>query len=168
MATADYQFRDDVTASDVAHVRRIVTATGMFSDQEIALAVELVEEYLAKGEASGYGFVFSEEAAGVRGYACYGPIPATESSYDLYWIAVEPGQQRRGMGRALLVETERRIAAAGGQRIYVDTSGRAQYAPTRGFYEANGYAQAAALPDFYAPGDAKIVYVKHLSTAQGE
>jgi hypothetical protein len=46
--------------------------------------------------------------------------------------------------------------------MYVDTSGRAQYAPTRAFYEHMGYERAAVLEDFYAPGDAKVIYSKIL------
>jgi hypothetical protein len=59
-------------------------------------------------------------------------------------------------------EAERRIRDLGGLRVYVDTSGRAQYAPTRAFYERLGYLPAAVLDDFYAPGDPKVIYCKAL------
>ncbi len=127
------------------------------------MAVELVEEYLSRGPASGYQFVFAELDGRPVGYACYGPIPCTMASFDLYWIVIHPQQQRRGLGRRLLEQVERRIKQAGGRHVYIDTSGRAQYAPTRAFYERCGYAVAAALPDFYAPGDPKIIYRKVLS-----
>ena len=55
----------------------------------------------------------------------------------------------------------RRIQA-GGRRVYVETSGRAQYEPTRRFYEACGYAREAVLTDFYAPGDDKVIYGQSL------
>jgi hypothetical protein len=47
-------------------------------------------------------------------------------------------------------------------RVYAETSTRAQYARTRSFYFACGYRFATELPDFYAPGDGKAVYVKVL------
>ncbi len=100
------------------------------------------------------------------GYACYGPIACTIGSFDLYWIAVHPSQQCRGLGRLLMQAAEERIAAAGGRHIYVETSSREQYHPTRTFYEAHGYREVATLPDFYAPGDGKVVYQKVVSTAQ--
>ena len=46
--------------------------------------------------------------------------------------------------------------------MYLDTSGRAQYAPTRAFYERKGYRVAARLEDFFAPGDDKVIYVRTL------
>ncbi|MGH8221879.1 MAG: GNAT family N-acetyltransferase [Woeseiaceae bacterium] len=149
---------------DAAAVERLVAATGFFSDEERRVAVELVEERLAKGEASGYEFVFADAAAGgsLLGYACYGPIPATQSSCDLYWIAVSPAEQGKGLGRELADEAERLAREQGMTRMYADTSGREQYASTRAFYESLGYSKAAVLEDFYAPGDAKVIYSKAL------
>jgi hypothetical protein len=46
--------------------------------------------------------------------------------------------------------------------VYIDTSGRAQYASTRAFYEKNGYVCEARLKDFYAPGDDRVIYSKVL------
>ena len=37
-----------------------------------------------------------------------------------------------------------------------------QYESTRMFYSRRGYRQEALIPDFYAPGDAKIIYLKEL------
>jgi hypothetical protein len=60
----------------------------------------------------------------------------------------------------ILAHAEQCIARAGGRRIYVETSSRAQYIPTRRFYERHGYLREADLVDFYAPGDNKAIYVK--------
>lgn len=152
--------RSEVRASDADAVRDIVASTGFFHDYEIEVAVELVVERLGRGEASGYHFVFGEVEGRVIGYACYGPIACTVGSFDLYWIAVHRDWQGRGAGRALLAEAEQRIAAAGGRRIYVETSSRDQYTPTRAYYEHNGYVCEAVLKEFYAPGDDKVVYGK--------
>ena len=115
------------------------------------MAVELVDERLAKGAASDYQFVFAERDGEVVGYACYGPIACTVSSYDLYWVAVDPRVQRQGLGRRLVSEMETLVRQAGGSRVYLDTSSRDQYASTRAFYAAGGYQCAARLVDFYAP-----------------
>lgn len=153
-------FRQDVQPTDRMAVRRIVDATGYFSGAENEIALELVEERLTKGESSGYHFLFAESQAAVIGYICYGPVPATLYSYDMYWMAVHPDFQRSGVGRKLLVMSESLIRQRGGRQVYMDTSARPQYEPTRHFYEARGYQRAAYLPDFYAPGEAKIIYVK--------
>ncbi|MFH1079555.1 MAG: GNAT family N-acetyltransferase [Pseudomonadota bacterium] len=162
MMDLNVTFRQDVRPSDRTAVREIVEATGYFSGDETAIAVELVEERLATGDASGYYFVFIEREERVIGYACYGPVPATRYSYDIYWMAVYPEFQRRGLGRKLLAMCESLIQRAGGRQIYMDTSARAQYEPTRRLYVAQGYRQAAYLPDYYAPGDAKAIYEKIL------
>ncbi len=156
-------FRYQVVVDDTAIVRRIVDGTGFFSAAEVDIAVELVEERLAKGLASGYEFVFAESQGSVVGYTCYGPIACTVGSYDLYWIAVDPSAQRMGIGRRLIAETERLIREASGRGIYVETSGRAAYTSTRTFYEHLEYLQAAIFPDFYGVDDSKIVYVKWIN-----
>lgn len=145
---------------DAGAVEALVRATGVFSAAEVAIARELVEERMARGAASGYEFLFVEDEAGLLGYACWGPIPCTEGSYDLYWIAVRPERQGGGVGRRILRAAEEEIARAGGMRIYVETSTRAAYDPTRAFYERCGYARAATFDDFYASGDGKAVYLK--------
>jgi GNAT superfamily N-acetyltransferase len=155
-------FRYEPSPDDRERVRRIVESSGFFNPAEIDVAVELVDERLARGAAGGYHFVFAECEGRTVGYSCYGPIAGTAASHDLYWIAVEQSCRSKGLGRALLVETERRIAASGGLRVYAETSNRPQYAPTRGFYTHCGYALEAVLKDFYAPGDDKAIYVKVL------
>lgn len=151
--------------TDLAEIGALVAATGFFSEEERRVAVDLVTEALARGPESGYEFVFAEEAGEVGqliGYACYGPIPATDSSFDLYWIAVSPRHQRGGIGRRLLNEVERLARQQGATQMFVDTSARDQYAPTRAFYESSGYRRSARIENFYAPGDDKIIYSKPL------
>ncbi len=158
--TQTVTLRHTVTPKDREHVRAIVESTGMFRPDEVDVAVELVDERLAKGEPSGYYFVFAELGGQVVGYACYGPIACTVSSYDLFWIAVRHDLQGAGVGRKMIEQCERLIQEAGGNRIYIDTSGRAQYTPTRRFYERCGYTLEANLKDFYAPGDDRVIFVK--------
>jgi ribosomal protein S18 acetylase RimI-like enzyme len=166
-AAAALTFRDEPRAADLVRVREIVESTGFFSGEELAVAIELLDDRLAKGPASDYRFLFGEEAGRVAGYTAYGRIALTRGSWDLYWIAVDPSTQGRGVGRALLVESERRIALGGGERVYVETSSRAQYDPTRRFYERCGYHVAATLPDFYAAGDGKVIFVRSVGVYTG-
>lgn len=164
------RWRLTVQESDAAAVHALVAETGFFSEAEQQVAVELVEETLSHGAASGYQFVLADnrgDPGQLLGYTCYGPIPATACSYDLYWIAVAPGQQRKGLGGELLCETERLAIQQGARRMFVDTSGRQQYNPTRRFYERMGYRVEARLEDFYAPGDDKIIFAKTLKCSNG-
>ena len=153
-------FRSDVIIDDQQNVADIVSSTGYFYQDEIDIAIELVTERLQKGPVSGYHFIFAEVGDLTVAYTCFGPIPATKFSYDLYWIVVHSDWRGKGVGKLLLEKSEETIDNLGGKRIYVETSGRDQYAPTRAFYLKCGYKEEAVLPDFYAPGDAKHVFVK--------
>lgn len=157
-----FTFRYEVQPRDVEDVRILVTKTGFFRADEAAVAVELVSERLRRGAESGYYFVMAEAKERLVGYVCYGPIPCTASSFDLYWIAVDPRLQGRGLGKALVRETEQQIRELEGTRVYVETSSRVQYLSTHIFYERCGYSKASVLDDFYGPGDGKVTYLKLL------
>jgi ribosomal protein S18 acetylase RimI-like enzyme len=162
------QWRTEVRASDVEAVRALVAETGVFNAEEVLIAVELIEETLAKGKASGYEFVFADSPDindSLIGYTCYGHISGTDSSYDLYWIAVSPSHRRDGIGTRLMHESERLARQTGATRMYLDTSGHELYKPTRAFYERLGYEEAAVLKDFFAQGDDKIIYLRKLQAA---
>jgi ribosomal protein S18 acetylase RimI-like enzyme len=101
-------------------------------------------------------------AIALAGWICWGPTPCTLGTYDLYWMAVDPALHGGGVGSALLHAMEGRLAGLA-RLIVVETAGRADYAPTRGFYEARGYRAVSRIPDFYAPGDDQVVYTKSLA-----
>jgi ribosomal protein S18 acetylase RimI-like enzyme len=152
-------------ASDRAAVEHITRSTGFFSDVEVRVALEVFDEAVADSD-SGYEYLVAESQRAVLGYTCWGgPIEQTESSFDLYWIAVDESARGRGIGGRLLAAAEAGAAAAGCSQLIVETSGREQYAPTHAFYVGAGYQRVAELPDFYAPGDAKVFYIKRLDGA---
>ncbi len=143
-----------------APLERLTGATGLFRPEEVALAVELLDESL--GGDDDYRFLGAYADDDLVGYACWGPTPGTQGTYDLYWIVVDPTWQRKGVGTQLLDAVERALLAAGGRLIVVETSSRADYAPTRTFYERRGYAPAARLRGYYAPADDLVIYLKDL------
>jgi acetoin utilization deacetylase AcuC-like enzyme/GNAT superfamily N-acetyltransferase len=154
--------RTTLSPQDLPAIGRLVELTGFFTAEEVKVALELVQARLDTGDASGYHFLLAEQYGRLVGYACYGPIACTLSSFDLFWIAVHPEFQSRGLGSHLLTEVEKRIRETGGTRLYVETSQRVQYASTRTFYERHGYRVASVLEDFYAPGDTRATYLKVL------
>jgi GNAT superfamily N-acetyltransferase len=155
------RIRRCLSASDREPLETLIRETAFFNAEEVEVALELIDDGLANGEASHYRFVVGEEES-VTGYACWGPIPGTVASADLYWIVVHPAHQGRGIGAALLKAAEDWMASEERTRVYVETSTRPQYDPTRAFYFACGYELAAELPDFYAPGDGKAIFLKVL------
>ncbi len=154
--------REEVSPTDADRVQALVEATGFFNAEEIAIARELVEENLRRGIGSGYRFAFADAGDDLAGYVCFGLIPATASSFHLYWIAVAPTWQGQGLGRRLLDYALAAIHRAGGERLYSETSTRPQYAPTRAFYEAMGFRLIASLPEYFAPGEGKAIYERSI------
>lgn len=156
-------YRSTPRPSDRGEIRRMVAGTGFFSPAEVDIALELVDDRLSRGVRSDYRFLIAEREGLLIAYTCFGAIDGTLNSYDLYWIVVRNDLRKMGIGRELMKRTEERILRSRGGRVYVDTSSREQYAPTRAFYTRCGYRQAALLPDFYAPGDGKIIFEKILA-----
>jgi ribosomal protein S18 acetylase RimI-like enzyme len=156
-------FRAVLRADDEEAVGRLVDATGVFRESEIAIARELVREARAKGEAeAGYHFLFADGAQDLDGYVCFGPIPGAVRRYELYWIAVAPGLRGSGLARRLQEATENAVRAMDGVILIAETSTRLDYEPARAFYRACGYALLADIPDWYDEDDGLAIYGKRL------
>lgn len=149
----------NLTAADRVRIEEITRAVGLFREDEIAVALEVFDEAVRGGAGNTYSVLGADVAGRLAGWICWGPTPCTLGTYDLYWMAVGPELQGSGIGTALLVEMERRLLGLA-RLIVVETTGRPDYAATRGFYEARGYSPTATIPDFYAAGDDQVVFVK--------
>jgi GNAT superfamily N-acetyltransferase len=161
--TTQTDFRPIQSPTDVSGIERVTRDSGFFSEEEVAIAQELAQAALTQGDASGYLVLVALQANRVIGFSCFGPIPATLGSYDVYWIVVDPSLQRQGIGKALLAQSESIAKQHGARRMYIDTASREQYVPTHRFYERAGYERAAFLPDFYSPGDGKLIFARALA-----
>jgi D-alanine-D-alanine ligase len=153
----------DVTPADRPRVGDILRATGHFRPEEIDTALEVFDSAFGLGvrRDPDYRWVGMRDAAGLLvGFACYGPTPLADRTWDLYWIAVEPGVQGGGAGSMLIKEVERRVADERARLMLIETGGREEYRGTRRFYERLGYAEQARLRDFYAPGDDRVTLTK--------
>lgn len=153
--------REFVKESDLECVKNIVESTGFFNEEEVSIAVELVEDRL-RNEKSTYQFKFLEIDDRVIGYSCFGLIPCSKISYDLYWIVIHNNYRGKGYGRDILKYTENSIKNIGGYQIIVETSSREQYKPTRDFYKKCGYKKLTIYKNFYDFNDHKVVYYKIL------
>lgn len=151
-----------LTRADRDRLEAITRATGLFSDEEVPVALEVFDAAVAGSDD--YAALGAAVGDTLAGWICWGPTPCTVGTFDLYWIAVDPAQHNAGIGSLLLAEMERQLAGLA-RLVVVETAGRAAYAPTRAFYERRGYAAVARIPDFYAPGDDQVVYTKAITAA---
>lgn len=152
--------RTKLKNSDYYDIKKMLTGGGFFSEDEQKIALELVDETLNKPETSTYEFILAELDNKLLAYVCFGKIPCTVSSYDLYWIVVDEELRGSGIGSKLLLEAENKVKEAAGLNIYIETSSRELYSKTRAFYLKNNYEVATILKNFYSKGDDKYVFVK--------
>jgi ribosomal protein S18 acetylase RimI-like enzyme len=159
-----------MVAADRGGVFRILENAGNFTPEEVATALELIDEWLDLGEHSGYlTYVLESDAEGskeVLGYVSFGPTPLTESTYDVYWIAVDKSKHRGGVGKKLMKFTEEETARRGGRMLLIETSSQETYGGTIQFYERTGYELVGKIKEYYKPGDDKLIFVKRLATPE--
>lgn len=153
------------TAEDAPAILSMASFEPLFSREEANCVEELLTDYLERPDHNGYHFLTAESDGRVTGFACYGPTPMTQGTFDLYWICVDVSARGQGIGKRLISQVEQEIAARRGRLIVIDTSGRPEYAPTRVFYEKMGYRPTARVPEFYGQGDDLVVYTRQLNGA---
>lgn len=159
-----------LVAADRSGVFRILENAGNFTPEEVAIALELIDEWLELGEHSGYlTYVLEardDDASEVLGYVSFGPTPLTESTFDLYWIAVDKSKHRGGVGKRLLKFTEEEIVRRGGKMLLIETSSQETYGGTIQFYERTGYELVGKIPEYYKPADDKLIFAKRLQPSE--
>lgn len=146
-----------LTPADRGRLGEITRAVGLFRDDEVPVALEVFDAAVAG--SPDYTALGIEAEGQLAGWICWGATPCTIGTWDLYWMAVDPALHGLGLG-TMLVEAMERCLAGQARLVVVETAGRADYAPTRAFYEARGYRAVSRIPDFYAPGDDQVTYVK--------
>ena len=146
--------------AEVPELVRITAETGFFRPDEVSVAEEVLTEAARSGAGAGYQVYVAHSGHRLLGYVCFGPTPLTRGTWDMYWLAVAPDQQRRGIGRRLMQLAEGEIVRQGGRLIVLETSSQELYAPTRRFHQSLGYLELGRIPDFYDVGDDKVMFGK--------
>ena len=150
---------------DREELKRILIATEHFNDEEIKIALELIDINLNNEEQKDYNIYVYEvdDNRKVGGYICFGRRPLTDGTYDLYWIAVNPDIHGKGIGSKLVKFMEDELKNMNGHLVLIETSGQKPYEGERTFYEKNGYIVQTVIKDFYRHGDNLVVYHKYLT-----
>ena len=147
---------------DREQIQSILIDTHHFNDDEIKVALELIDVYLNDAKQTDYIIYTYENDGKAAGYICYGKRPLTDWTYDLYWIAVDPNIHGKGLGSRLVKHMEDDLSGSGGKIILIETSGKAEYENERKFYVKNGYEVQTIIKDFYRRGDDLFIYRKYL------
>jgi ribosomal protein S18 acetylase RimI-like enzyme len=144
-------------------VADVVSSAGNFSPAEIDCAMELVDIYLNNSNQADYHVIVAEDSSRVCAYACWGPVPLTQGTYDLYWIATHPDFRGKGFGRKLMSYMEDCLRSMKGRLLVIETSSKQSYKDTIAFYRSLGCEEASLIKDFYGVGDDRLIFVKRFS-----
>jgi ribosomal protein S18 acetylase RimI-like enzyme len=152
-------------ARDLDAVRDILVKSEVFSAEEITVALEVIEIYLENPKQQDYDlYTAVDDQERIVGYLCIGPAPISLGTFDLYWIAVHPDSQGKGIGRELLVFAEGLVKSRGGRLVVAETSSLPRYEKARRFYESNHYNVLARIKEYYNVGDDLIIYGKYFQS----
>ncbi|MFA4835597.1 MAG: GNAT family N-acetyltransferase [Dehalococcoidia bacterium] len=151
-----------MTIDDKPAVMQILKTTPEFTPAEVVVAEEVLDIYLHDPSGPDYKVLVAEIGSSIKGYVCYGPTPLTDGTWDMYWVAVAPGEQGRGIGGALFAAAEEKMKKARGRLILIETSSKPEYEKTRRFHERQGYELVTRIPDFYSVGDDRLTFQKRL------
>ncbi|MCU0372922.1 MAG: GNAT family N-acetyltransferase [Ignavibacteria bacterium] len=150
--------------TDRDKIKNILVDTKNFNDDEITIAMELIDLYINEPNQKDYEIFADADGNGtINGYVCVGPRPLTKGTYDLYWIAVNPNVQSKGIGSGLIAYIENYLKQKQVRLILIETSGKLSYEKERKFYEKNLYDKIVEIKDFYDVGDSLVIYGKYIS-----
>lgn len=149
-----------IKLTDKQILEEITYAVDIFSTEEKAVAMELINDSINNINSDYYSFVY-EENEKIIGYYIIGKRPLTDAVYDLYWIVVNPEEQNKGMGQKLLTDAENFVKINNGRWMIAETSSKTEYEATRKFYFRNSYSIVSEIRDFYSVGDSLIVFGKY-------
>lgn len=141
-------------------LRQLLANISVFNIEDQDLAMELVDIALENPAQKDYRFLLGWEGADLRGYACYGPTPLTDRTYDLYWIAVDDRFAGQGIGSQILKNVESILQQENGRMVVIETSSLQTYGSTRAFYLKHGYRLAEQIADFFRSGEDRVTYTK--------
>ncbi len=149
--------------ADRAGLERLLSRIKVFNQEDQSVALELVDFAIQNPWQKEYDFILALDGPEqLIAYACFGPTPMTDRTFDLYWIAVDPDFAGQGVGKALLKKVEEEISDQKGRMIVIETSSGPEYEATRGFYLRNNYLLAETIKDFFRNGEDRVTYVKTL------
>jgi len=147
-----------IKTADLDPLVIILERCNVFREDEIKVGREVLESAIQQSPGGDYRVVVAELEGTPIGWACYGLVPLTDATYDLYWIAVDPRSQSSGVGRSLIQRVQAELRAAGARWLLAETSAARQYDPTRQFYLRTGFELLSSIPDFYRAGDGRMIF----------
>jgi len=150
-------------SDDAPVLESILKRIDNFKDEEVRVAMELVNIAASDPEQKDYNVFVYEDEGKILGYHCTGKRPLTDAVYDLYWIVTDPQYNNKGIGKSLIEHAEKFVLENNGRWLLVETSSKTGYEGARNFYLRNKYSIITEIKDFYARGDMLILFGKYFN-----
>ncbi len=145
-------------SSDIPALQRVLDETELFPGEMLP---DMLAGFLSETNSGNLWLTCEADETPV-GFCYATPEALTDGTWNMLAIAVLPKLQGAGHGGALVRHLEAILKDRGQRVLIADTSGTDAFRQTRAFYRKNGYSEEARLRDFWAEGDDKIIFWKHL------
>ncbi|MFN3693493.1 MAG: GNAT family N-acetyltransferase [Ignavibacterium sp.] len=152
-----------IKPSDVEGLEKLLKKIPNFNEEEVKVAMELIEITVNNPDQTDYNIFVYEEDGKILGYHCTGKRPLTDAVYDLYWIVADPEHSGKGIGKNLLEHAENFVKERKGRWILAETSSKESYLSTQSFYLRNNYSIISEIKDFYSVGDNLLIFGKYFN-----
>ncbi|MDR1694967.1 MAG: GNAT family N-acetyltransferase [Lactobacillaceae bacterium] len=151
-------FRNKLTPQDPENIRVIAQSTGFFDEKDTELSADIAQYILEEGDDEEHEFIFAEDDDKTVAFACFGMVPDSEASYELYWLSTLNEYRGKGIGKEVIAKLLNDIKKAGGRKLFLKTCGTDKYAPTRMFYEKCGFKLEGVLKEYYDEDEDCYIY----------
>lgn len=146
------------TSRDSDAIALLAETTGLFPADMLA---DFIAPFL-NGDPGHIWFVH-DLGAGPVGF-CYMTLEfLTEGTWNMKALGVHPDHQRTGAGRSIVATAETWMQNAGHRVMVIETSSDPAQSAARAFYPSTGYTLVGTIPEFWGPGDDKLIYSKTLA-----
>lgn len=148
----------------------LAVSTGLFSpDEAESLLGGVLDGFVDGTLGAGHTVLAIRQEAGAPpvGWTYFAPDAYAAAVWNVWWIGVAAPVQGAGLATALLRHVEGAIGARQARLVVIETSDQSPMARARRFYTREGYLECGRVPDFYADGEAKVIFAKRLQAATG-
>ncbi len=115
------------------------------------------EAFFAAFSSPYFAGVLIEDNGKLAAYAC---ASALFEDAEISVVAVAPEYRRRGLGKAVLCELEKRVREKGAERIFLEV--RVSNESALGLYRGAGFESFGVRKKYYADGEDAFVMRKEL------
>ena len=145
------------TPDDAPALRKPILGCGLFSDEEAEGFLGMIPDQL-----SGDDHLWWVAGRPTVDGAAYASLDGMSIDvWNLWFIGFDTAAQGCGGGSALMDRLESDLKNRGGRILIIETA--ASLEATQLFYQGRGYSEQGRIADYYAPGEAKVIFARALT-----